>query len=276
MRKTRSSQITSCFDCPPWVRPPGTVTWFASNRRATSAAQKATRIPRRSKTTTTWGSPAGVIQRLTDGFPSRCFYVCAVGQSTQRAPGNRDPQRLCERWSDCLLLWSQVTHSLLNAPPSRSAAGVYSNMCEVMILQLTLSSWQQSGGGRPRRIRHMLFISVRWHHHFTAHRGRSNCISSIFPPPPPACLQHGHEALSALRGHLPAQLRSEQVRGARGEPLENLPHVQRAVSAGLWPEGVREPRAHPLRRPPAHLWLEKGAPASRDRGNQCFRTLLCM
>lgn len=52
MRKTRSSQITSCFDCPPWVRPPGTVTWFASNQHATSAAQKATRIPRRSQTTT--------------------------------------------------------------------------------------------------------------------------------------------------------------------------------------------------------------------------------
>lgn len=51
MRKTRSSQITSCLDYPPWVHPPGTVMWFASNQHATSAVQKAMRIQRRSKTT---------------------------------------------------------------------------------------------------------------------------------------------------------------------------------------------------------------------------------
>lgn len=102
---------------------------------------------------------AGATQRLARPLPLTPLYLCAAGSSTQGAPGNREPQRLCERWSDCLLLRSQVTHS--PRPPHRSAAGVYSNVCEAMILQLTLLSWQQSGGGRPRCIRHMLFISVR-------------------------------------------------------------------------------------------------------------------
>lgn len=55
MRKMKSSQITSCWDYPPWVHPPGTVMWFASNLRATPAALKATRSRRRSKTIM-WGS----------------------------------------------------------------------------------------------------------------------------------------------------------------------------------------------------------------------------
>lgn len=101
-------------------------------------------------------------------------------------------------------------------------------------------------------------------------------ITLLLPPPPPTFPQHGHEALPALRGHLPAQLRSEQVWGARGEPLEDLPHVQRAVSPGLRPEGVRGSRAHSLRRPPAQLWLEKCAPTSGRRWTQCLRALLCM
>ncbi len=95
-------------------------------------------------------------------------------------------------------------------------------------------------------------------------------------------LQHGHEAMSAVWGHLPTQLRPEQVWGARGEPLENLPHVQRAVPTGLRPESVWESRAHSLRRPPAQLWLEKpevstsGLPPSCRHWNKSLCTLFCM
>lgn len=98
--------------------------------------------------------------------------------------------------------------------------------------------------------------------HFTA-SGFCDIFSSA------SSCQHGHEAMPPLWGHLPTQLRPEQIRGARGEPLEDLPHVQRAVPAGLRPEGVREPRAHPLRRPAAQLWLEKG----KESAHQSVRLL---
>lgn len=101
--------------------------------------------------------------------------------------------------------------------------------------------------GHPPHVKQKLFLRscfwVLWHF--------------LSPLLSPSSRQHGHEAMPPLWGHLPAELRPEQIRGARGEPLENLPDVQRAVPAGLRPEGVWEPRAHPLWRPAAQLWLER-------------------
>lgn len=61
----------------------------------------------------------------------------------------------------------------------------------------------------------------------------------------PALLQRRvAEALSPVWGHLPSELWPVQVRGACGEPLEGVSHVQRAVPLRLRPAAVREARAH--------------------------------
>lgn len=81
-------------------------------------------------------------------------------------------------------------------------------------------------------------------------------------PPCSACLyplrfslqdRQRSQALPFVWGDLPTALRAAQLRAARGEPLEGVPRLLRAVPPELPAAALREARPHALRRPRAQL-----------------------
>lgn len=60
-----------------------------------------------------------------------------------------------------------------------------------------------------------------------------------------------------MRGDFPATLRAAQLRAARGEPLEGVSRLLRAVPPRLPAAALRETRPHALRRPRAQLRADR-------------------
>lgn len=65
------------------------------------------------------------------------------------------------------------------------------------------------------------------------------------------------QALPTVRGHLPSSLWAAQLRAARGEPLEGLSRLRRAVPSELPAAALREARPHTLWRQCAQLRADR-------------------
>lgn len=86
----------------------------------------------------------------------------------------------------------------------------------------------------------------------------------------PILQQWRSQALPAVWGHLPAPLWAAKLRAARGEPLEGLPRLLRAVPAQLSAAAFRETRPHALWWPRAQLWADR----MKNRAKlECWQTV---
>lgn len=204
---------------------------------------------------------------------NECSLTCVLFSTAKQQPGHgqRATHPLPQWWTIAILLWYQVKCTeTLRMYHTESAV-----MCHVVELCRSCVCGWISCMGHPRRPTHRCCFTalLPWFSRIikTAYYTQRNTCTVFYSPwlfsvvftiplslscishflmhqLSPPLLQRGvAEALSAVWGHLPSQLWPVEVRGACGEPLEGVSHVQWAVPARLRSAALREACAHPFR-----------------------------